>query len=87
MIENLNKEEFQKLENILTEKLSYIMLNKRNLFNFECLDKINLDISKMIKTMDFIVFKDYNYIYEVIDNFENNILEYINNKLKEIGDE
>lgn len=87
MIKELNKEEQQQLENILLEKLSYIMLNKRNLFNFECLDKINLDIREMIKTLNFIVFKDYDNIYEVIDNFEDNIIEYIDTELKKLGDD
>lgn len=86
MIQSLSKEEFKMLENILTEKLSYIILNKRNLFNFECLDKIQLDVKEMIKTLNTIVFKDYNNIYQVIDNFENNIIEYIENELQKLGD-
>jgi len=86
MLKELTNEEFQVLENILYEKLSYIILNKRNLFNFECLDKIQLDIKEMIKTLNTIVFKDYDNIYQVIDNFENNILEYIDKRLEEIGD-
>lgn len=86
MIQSLSKEEFKMLENILTEKLSYIILNKRNLFNFECLDKIQLDVKEMIKTLNTIVFKDYDNIYQVIDNFENNIIEYIENELQKLGD-
>lgn len=86
MIQNLSKENFQLLEKILNEKLSYIILNKRNLFNFECLDKIQLDIKEMIKNKNTLIFNNYNNIYQVIDNFENNIEKYIENKLKELGD-
>lgn len=87
MLDSLTKEDYIKLENILNERLSYIISNKRNLFNFAVLDEIEIEIKDMIKTSNSLVFKtEYNNIYDIIDNFDNNIEYYINKRLQEIGD-
>ena len=89
MIKEMTEQEYQQLQSILIEKLSYYISKERNLFNFEFLDEIEEDVKKMIKTSDFIIFRHYDNIYEVIDNFETNISRYINTKwkLNEMSDE
>lgn len=89
MIKEMTEQEYQQLQSILIEKLSYYISKERNLFNFEFLDEIEEDVKKMIKTSDFVIYRHYDNIYEVIDNFETNISRYINTKwkLKEMSDE
>lgn len=87
MIKDLTEKEYQQLFDILFEKLSYIISNRRNLFNFAFLDGVEENIKGMIKTRNFVIFKDYDNIYQVIDNFESNISEYVDRKLKELGDD
>lgn len=87
MIKDLTEKEYQQLFDILFEKLSYVISNRRNLFNFAFLDGVEENIKGMIKTRNFVVFKDYDNIYQVIDNFESNISEYVDRKLKELGDD
>ena len=87
MIKDLTEKEYQQLYSILNEKLSYILSHKRNLFNFAFLDEVEEEIKKMIKSQNFVIFRDYDNIYQVIDNFENNINSYVDRKLKELGDD
>ena len=87
MIKDLTEKEYQQLFDILFEKLSYIISNRRNLFNFAFLDGIEENIKGMIKTRNFVIFRDYDNIYQVIDNFESNISDYVDRKLKELGDD
>lgn len=87
MIKELTEKEYQQLYGILIEKLSYVISNKRNLFNFAFLDEVEENIKGMIKTRNFVIFRDYDNIYQVIDNFESNIGGYVDRRLKELGDD
>jgi hypothetical protein len=87
MTDKLTEKEYQQVYSILKEKLSYMLADKRNLFNFALLDKIEEDVMEMVKSRNFVIFRDYDNIYKVIDNFESNIGNYINNRLKELGDD
>ena len=86
MIKELTEKEYQQLYSILQEKLSFLLNQKRNLFNFDVLDKIEGNITTMLKTSDSLIFKDYDNIYQVIDNFENNVEKYIEDELEKLGD-
>ena len=87
MIKDLTEKEYQQLFDILFEKLSHTISNRRNLFNFAFLDGVEENIKGMIKTRNFVIFKDYDNIYQVIDNFESNIGDYVDRRLKELGDD
>lgn len=87
MIKELTEKEYQQLYGILIEKLSYIISNRRNLFNFAFLDEVEENIKEMIKTRNFVIFRDYDNIYQVIDNFESNVGDYVDRRLKELGDD
>ncbi len=87
MIKELTEKEYQQLYGILIEKLSYVISNRRNLFNFAFLDEVEENIKEMIKTRNFVIFRDYDNIYQVIDNFESNIGSYVDRRLKELGDD
>ena len=87
MTENLSDKEYQQVYSILKEKVSLMLSKKRNLFNFAFIDEVEEDIMKMVKNRNFVIFQDYDNIYQIIDNFEHNISMYLNSRLKELGDD
>ena len=87
MTENLSDKEYQQVYSILKEKVSLMLSKKRNIFNFEFIDEVEEDIMKMVKNRNFVIFQDYDNIYQIIDNFEHNISMYLNSRLKELGDD
>ena len=87
MAENLSDKEYQQVYSILKEKVSLMLSKKRNLFNFAFIDEVEEDIMKMVKNRNFVIFQDYDNIYQIIDNFEHNISMYLNSRLKELGDD
>lgn len=85
-MEELSAKDKQTLENVLIEKTQYAIEKYRNLFNFAFLDELEIKLREDIKKRKMLIFNEYETMFELIDNYDTYIDEYIKIRLKEIGD-